>query len=273
MDASQVWKSVPQHSFSLLWFKDALSLWMALWTPWAGPSYPRVGGGGTERVKVQSRLLGGRTVHVFKDLPAVTAGTGRRVDVTRDAWRRRWEFIAQPHGNLSLISRVLLFPRFKAVCTPIQGSSGVLKISSTQTLWNTIFCFCKRFAKQMRTRGTREPDLRGVYYQLGLRASICKAVISSLQMSLWLFTMHASHQTFFSHSSFLSLSFISWLTLSSYLSLSIPDPSWTTGQLQSKLPCLSALTSISSHTGGHYTWAVDGRPTSYSGVQGKHSSF
>lgn len=122
------------------------------------------GGAGTERVKVQSRLLGGRTVHVFKDLPAVTAGTGRRVDVTRAACRRRWEFIAQPRGNLSLFSHVLLFPRFKAVCTPIQGSSGVLKISSAQTLWNTTFCFCKRFAKQMRTWGTREPDLRGVYY-------------------------------------------------------------------------------------------------------------
>ena len=65
-----------------------------------------------ERRKIQLRTLRWKNcmhiLHVFKDHPAVTAGTGGRVDITCAA--EDGGIIAQSHCNQPLFSHVLQIP-------------------------------------------------------------------------------------------------------------------------------------------------------------------
>lgn len=128
---------------------------------------------------------------------------------------------------------------------------NLLKILLTWILWKSTFFFCKRFAKQMRMWGTGEPDLRG---QLGLGASICRAVIIAKEPMATHYTCPTPSKVDFLLSSLTSHFFFFPSFPDSHfapVSLPIPDPSLGhCPATESKLPCLSAHTSISSHTGG-----------------------
>jgi len=87
-------------------------------------------------------------VREFKDLPAVTAGTGRRVDVTHAACRRRWEFIAQPHGSV-IVQSCITVPQIQScVHTHTRVSWSLKDFTDTDSL-EIHLVFCKSFAKQI----------------------------------------------------------------------------------------------------------------------------